>query len=425
MKRAVASLVVAAFLLTFTCRAWSQGVIGRRGSGGNDGAKVDPVAEASNQFGADLYGRLAADEKGNVFFSPFGIETALAMTCAGARGQTAEQMARTLHFHRPPGQVDASFGYLIRQLNASGETGIDDVRTFDLVVANALWADKTFAVLPGFKDRLGLYGGGVESVDFAGGPEAREKSRQTINQWVEKQTHDKIRDLVPADRINPDTRLLLTNAVYFKSRWEEPFQATATREEPFRTDPEETQTSVKVPMMHQTRHFKYAETDELQAVELPYALGRLSMVVLLPKKADGLAGLEKSLSSKNLAAWRQSMTEHEVELSLPKFKFTSRFDLARTLQAMGMKDAFGNADFSGMTSSERVALQDVIHQAFVDVNEEGTEAAAATAVAVGATMAPVQTKKVVFRADHPFLFAIRHNESGTILFLGRVTNPKS
>lgn len=425
MKSTLPLLLAAAALLPLALAARSPG---SKASGAtaleNGGAGVGRVSEASNRFGAHLYTQLAQKEKGNLFFSPFSIETALAMTYAGARGETAEQMARVLHFDLPPDQLHPVFGDLIRQINSSGDTGIEDARAFDLVVANALWADKTFPLLPAFRELVRQqYGGGLQSLDFAGSAESREDARRTINQWVEKQTHDKIKDLLAPEMVRPDTRLILTNAVYFKSRWEEPFQPQSTKDESFHADPADGSAGVNVPMMHQTKSFNYGETADYQVVELPYSFDRLSMVVMLPKKPHGLDALEKSLNERAPAPWQLPVNQHEVELSLPKFKLTTHFDLAKTLEAMGMKGAFGAANFSGMTASERVAISDVVHQADVDVDEEGTEAAAATAVAAGRAAVRPQSEKVAFRADHPFLFAIRHNESGAILFLGRVVSP--
>ena len=268
------------------------------------------------------------------------------------------------------------------------------------------------------------YGGGLEQVDFLSSDEACKQTRQTINNWVEKQTQNKIKDLIAKGDLTRASRLVLTNAIYFKSKWAQNFAKEATRDETFHLDAAGT---APVPMMHQEQRLNYTESQDLAAVELPYMYGQLSMIVLLPKKFDGLRELETSLSTENLGRWFAAMNPKKVALSLPKFRFDSAFSLGDTLKAMGMVDALtkGTANFSGMASAEELYIGKVIHKAYVDVNEEGTEAAAATAVEmIGASAAPIPVENVVFRADHPFLFLIRHNASGAILFVGRVLNPK-
>jgi serpin B len=249
-----------------------------------------------------------------------------------------------------------------------------------------------------------------------------EQARKVINAWVEKQTKDKIKDLLQPGVLDVDTRLVLTNAIYFKGLWAQKFKKSATKEEPFHTAGGG---SVKAPLMHQTGDFKYLDGGDFQALEMPYRGQGLSMVVLLPKKADGLAALEAKLTGPNLAAWLGKLRKQEVEVALPRFKMTRALALNATLEALGMRKAFipGGADFSGMAGSagRRLFIQAVVHQAFVDVNEEGTEAAAATAVAVGADSEPPPPP--VFRADHPFVFLVRDNRSGSVLFLGRLANP--
>jgi serpin B len=386
------------------------------------------AATASNQFGLALYPRLASAEKGNLFISPYSIETALAMTGAGARGKTAQQMAQVLlggEEHALDEAAHKDFGALIDELNRSGEMR-DQTRAFELVVANALWPQKGFDLTPAFvKLASDRYAAGLEPVDFASSDAGREQARQTINHWVENKTNDKIKDLLGRNDLTALTRLVLTNAIYFKANWETKFSDRATKDEPFHTDGG--QATASTPTMHQTHMFRYSETPDVQAVELPYTMDRLSMVVLLPRRIDGLAALEQSLTTANLDAWTgKGMETRLVELSLPKFKFTSRFELAKPLAEMGMTDAFsGSADFSGITTAQRLQIDQVIHQAYVNVYEEGTEAAAATAVIMRAGSAAPPPNKVVFNADHPFLFVIRESQSGAILFLGRVMNPNA
>ncbi len=384
------------------------------------------VTEANNAFAADLYAKLAV-EKGNLFFSPNSIETALVMTYAGARGQTAEEMAKVLHLpvgpnlkeRFSPAKVHQAFGEFLKDLNA--EKGPDGKpRGYQLAVANALWGQKGFAFLPDF---LGLvkdnYAAGFSEVDFMADTEG---SRKTINDWVEKQTQDKIKELIKKGMLDGRTRLVLTNAIYFKSSWAKQFRKDATKDEPFHLAGGN---DVKAPLMHRTGDYGYFEEDAFQGLKLPYANNELSMVVLLPKKADGLADLEKALSAEKLDGWMKKFDGDEVIVTLPKFKTTCEFNsMENQLQALGMKDAFtGAADFSGMDGKKDLFITKVVHKAFVDVSEEGTEAAAATAV-IMAGSAPGGARPVpVFRADHPFIFLIRHEKTGAILFMGRVTDP--
>jgi serpin B len=376
-------------------------------------ADVKKLAADTDAFAADLYSRLAG-EKGNLFFSPYSIESALGMTYGGARGETASQMAGVLHFSLPPDQLNAAAGELMKSLETSGT--VDGKPGFDLVVANALWGQKGYPYQPAFLNLVSRdYGASLETVDFA----QFELVRQQINAWVGKQTHDKIKELIQPANIDANTRLVLTNAIYFKGAWAEPFKKELTKEEPFHLGADRT---AQVELMHQQHAFPYMETDDMQAVELPYKGQRLTMVLLLPKKVDGLAALEKQLTPEAIDGWVNQLHGQDVELSLPKFTMTCKFELSDTLKAMGMTDAFsGKADFSGISSAEGMAISKVIHKAFVDVNEEGTEAAAATAIVMRPTgVFRRPAPPVVFRADHPFVFMIRDRETGAILFVGRL-----
>jgi serpin B len=389
---------------------------------------VAEVAEECNRFAFDLYARLKGAE-GNLFLSPYSISTALTMTYAGARGETAEQMAAVLRLSGerrwrwqegvwketnrgwPEDRLHGTFAALQADLNAAGAKG-----AFDLVVANRLWGQKGYRFLPDFLKLLEAdYGAGIETLDFAKETEA---ARQTINAWIEKQTRDKIKDLLKPGVLDAMTRLVLTNAIYFKGKWASEFDKKATREEDFFVTPE---TKVAAPLMHRTADFGYFDGGDFQVLGLPYQGDRLAMVVLLPKAKDGLAALEASLSAEKLTDWLGKLHRRKVEVALPRFKTTAEFSLKDTLVAMGMTDAFGDADFSGMTGAKDLFISAVIHKAFVDVNEEGTEAAAATAV----VMRPLNGggPPPVFRADHPFLFLIRDTKTGSILFLGRILDP--
>jgi serpin B len=387
------------------------------------------VAEGNNRFALQLYQRLH-DDKSNLFFSPYSISAALAMTCAGARGGTQEQMTRVLHFpvskevlekliadQTPMTQEQLAqvFGKTIKDLNARG--GGDK---YELRVANALWGQKDYKFLPTF---VGLvekqYGGALRNVDFVA---AAEQARQTINAWVAKQTNDKIKDLIGPGALDAMTRLVLTNAIYFKGNWASQFKKDQTQDQPFTLLDG---TNVQVPMMNQQTRFGYGETDALQVLEMPYKGDELSMVILLPKKTDAIRELEQGLTGESFSKWLGAIRTRQVIVSVPKFKMTSRFSLAQVLQSMGMTDAFSDkADFSGMTGSRDLFISAVVHQAYVDVNEEGTEAAAATGVTMRLTSVGPDTTPV-FRADHPFLFLIRDKTTGSILFLGRVMNPQS
>ncbi|HEY7156490.1 MAG TPA: serpin family protein [Gemmataceae bacterium] len=373
------------------------------------------VARDGNQFALDLLGRL--DKKDNLFFSSASVSTALAMTYAGARGQTAEQMAKVLHFTLDAERLHPAFAGVMWEMQGEGKQS-----GCRLNIANALWGDKRTSFSPDFLQRTkDNYGAGLQQVDFTKPDEAR----RDINAWVAKHTADKIKDLLKSGDISPEVRLVLTNAIYFKGEWLHEFKAEATRDQPFHLTPAE---DVKTPMMHQMGAFRHF-TDEaktFQLLELPYKDSELSMVVLLPARVDELVEFEKKLDAESLAKWLQKMESAQVSVTLPKFTMRRRLALADHLQAMGMTAAFHaeEADFSGMTGDKSLFLSAVIHEAWVEVNEKGTEAAAATAV-VGAKGAAPREQPIVFRADHPFLFLIRDRKSGSILFLGRVSNPKN
>jgi serpin B len=371
------------------------------------------VVDGDNAFAVALYGRLRAGN-GNLFFSPESISTALAMAYAGARGETAAQMAKTLHFTLPPEKLHPVMGALLRELNTPQEN-------YQLSVANALWAQRGSTFLGDFLKLLKTdYGAGINEVDFAG---STETARSTINQWVEQKTQDKIKDLLQPGSLRPDTRLVLTNAIYFKGNWLAQFDKAQTKDEDFHLSPAQTK---KAPLMHREGSFRYFHGGGFQILEIPYKGNDLSMLILLPDEIGGLAALEQSMSVPNMKHWLQQLASvPKVIVTVPKFKLTQQFELGSTLGAMGMPAAFsGNADFSGMTGKRDFSISEVIHKAYVDVNEEGTEAAAATGVTMRALAIRVpEVHPPVFRADHPFVFLIRDNRSESILFLGRVTDP--
>jgi len=403
MKRHVRSLAVVLALVSFAaCGAQDPATPEAR-------ADEQTLVRGDNAFALDLYGKLR-EQEGNLFFSPYSISTALGMTYAGARGNTEAQMAKVLHFDLPQEKLHPAFKSLLEGLGARRKEG-----GYELSVANALWGQKGYPWLKEFLDvTRGNYGAGLREVDFAGDTEG---ARKTINDWVEKQTREKIKELLLKGDVGRETALVLTNAIYFKGDWASQFKKDRTRPGPFSLSDG---TKVEVPMMRQTEEFGYMETEDLQALELPYVKGHLAMIVLLPRKVDGLPALEGSLTVEKLEGWLGLLhKEEEVSVILPKFKMTSRFELNEVLKALGMTDAFDGADFSGMDGVRDLFISKVIHKAFVDVNEEGTEAAAATAVAVDRAVA----RMAEFHADHPFLFLIRDNASGSILFMGRVADP--
>jgi serpin B len=335
------------------------------------------------------------------------------MTYAGARGKTEEQMGTTLHFTLDQKQFHPAFARLEAQLKAIQEKG--DIK---LNIANALWTQEDYVFHSEFLKVIERnYGAVLNSVDFK---RAHEKARKKINAWVEQKTKDKIKDLIKPGVLNSLTRLVLTNAIYFKGKWKSQFKKCRTKKNPFWLSANK---SVEVPMMTQKRQFRYMGNDSLQILEMPYVGSYLAMVVLLPRKVDGLAQLEADLNVENLHMWLSHFRKREVSVFLPKFKMTSQFRLSETLASMGMPDAFGgNADFSGINGKRDLFISAVIHKAFVDVTEEGTEAAAATAGVISLTSAPSKPPPT-FRADHPFLFLIHDNRSGSIIFIGRIVNP--
>jgi len=396
-------------------------VLGAAATGANTraaGGKI--VAEANNAFAFDLYQRLNRSE-GNLFFSPLSISSALAMTYAGARGETARQMARVLHF---PGNTDLLHRGFQDLLIAMKKNRSD--RDIELTIANSLWAQKDYTFLPDFLTLVTEHhDAAVENVDFKTDAEG---ARQRINAWVEKETNEKIKDLVPMNALNQATRLVLANAIYFMAAWQSKFHTANTREDDFWVD---ARASVKVPMMIQTDNLPYFEDDRIQVLTLPYlrsgrpATLRFSLIVVLPKKRDGLGDVEKALRLSEIDGWLKNRRHREVKVFLPRFRIESSFNLAEHLTAMGMEQAFAfpGADFSGMDGTHLLYISAVLHKAFVDVDEEGTEAAAATAVVMLAGAAAPSEQPKVFRADHPFLFLIREEQSGTIFFMGRLCRP--
>jgi len=373
-----------------------------------------------NAFALDLYAELRDSKKGNLFLSPYGISSAFAMTYAGARGNTKKQMTKTLHFDVKP-NIHSAFFELERSL-----TSIDD--TYQLRIANALWGQKELSFSLDFIDLIQeYYGAQLKAVDFK---DATEETRKTINKWTATKTEQKIKELLKPSILTKQTKLVLTNAIYFNGNWQSSFNEEDTSDLPFTVS---AKTTVNVPTMYQQSKFNYMENQDVQIVELPYRKGQLgedeglSMLVILPKKTDGISLVEGKLKEFEPYFDVQNSNEFAekmVNIYLPKFKVESAFQLRETLGKLGTVDAFDSerANFSGFDNGKTkgLAITSVLHKTFVDVNEKGTEAAAATAIVVSrGIMAP----PIEFRADHPFIFLIRDNVSGTILFLGRVVEP--
>ncbi|XP_027816682.2 serpin B3-like isoform X1 [Ovis aries] len=420
---------------------------------------MSSLGEAIIHLAIDLFHQIRQSEKENIFLSPFSVSSALAMTYLGARENTASEMQKVLHFSEiaenprgqaagnpveKPGNIHHHFQKLLTELKKSTDA-------YELRVANRLYGEKEFPFLQEYMDNVQkFYLASVESADFKN---AAEESRKMINSWVESQTNggwtkspcskqranlqqlnvenededssgnERIKGLFPKDSLDSTTVLVLVNAVYFKGQWNQKFQEESTAEEKFWLNKD---TSKPVQMMKQTSHFNFVSLEDVQAkiLEIPYKGGELSMLVLLPSEADGLQELEDQLTAEKLIAWTspQNMGKRQVDLHLPRFKVEDSYDLVPTLKALGMVDAFhdGAADFSGMTGRRDLVVSTVVHKCFVEVTEEGTEAAAATDVEI-ITRAGRNSES--FRCDHPFLFLIKHIRTNSILFCGRVSSP--
>ncbi len=384
-------------------------------------ADLPTLITGNSAFAFDLYRTLKAED-GNLFYSPHSISLALAMTYGGARGETESQIADTLRFSLPQNRLHPAFSNLDLQLASRGEDVADrDGEGFRLNIVNAVWGQQDYEFQEAFLDVLAeSYGAGVRPVDFIGAPE---DSRATINDWVAETTEDRIKDLLPQGVIDSLTRMVLTNAIYFNASWQFPFNEADTRERPFHLLDG---SSVDVQMMRIQEDFSYAEGDGYQAVDLPYVGDDLSMTILLPD--DGrFREFEDALDAALVERVIADLVTAHVTLDMPKFEFESQFRLGETLKAMGMPDAFdaGASDFSGINDrscaegdEECLYIKEVVHKAFVSVDEEGTEAAAATAVVMTTESAP--PKQVSVTVDRPFIFLIRDRETGAILFVGRV-----
>jgi serpin B len=381
-------------------------------------AAADPplsFAQGNNVFALNLYRDLRIAD-GNIFFSPFSIRTALAMTGAGAREETAAQIKNTLQFSLEGEALHKAFVDSITALNTGGGTD------YEMSIANSLWGDKTSTFLQPFIEiNKNFYGGALERLDFRN---ASENARLRINTWVEEQTRKKITNLLTPGSVSTDTRLVLVNAVYFKGLWTEPFDKKLTQNAPFYCVGGKT---VNAPLMtfSTPQHLPFYKEDGLKVIELDYQGDDISMLIVLPDTADGLAAVEARLDEAALSSWIAAMKRRSVQVHLPRFTLTwGAHNIVPHLRSLGMVDAFNaeKADFSAIDGTRNLLISGVFHKAFVDVYEEGTEAAAATGVVVGVTSMPPPPE--IFRADRPFLFFIREKATGAILFMGRLTEPE-
>lgn len=380
-------------------------------------SKENDVVTANNKFAFDLYTKLT--EKGqNLFFSPFSISGAFAMVYEGANGKTSDEIKSVFHFPKEISTLRNSFASLNNEINTPNSD-------YQLSVANALWAQKDYKFLDEYFSNVEkFYSGKATNVDFKN---ATENTRLTINKWVEGKTNDKIQDILPPNSLSNMTKLVLTNAIYFNGKWEKTFDKNGTKADVnFQSSSE---SNIKVKMMKQSNDdktvFNYTENDSMKILEMPYKGDKLSMIIILPKKND-IISFEKLFTFSNFNNWKKDLKKQRVNVYLPQFKFGTKYSkMSDTLKLMGMLDAFsGNADFSKMDGTRNLLISEVIHQAFVDVNEDGTEAAAATVVAMESTSAYNPGPIIpTFYADHSFLFVIQDTNNGNILFVGKIEDP--
>jgi serpin B len=379
---------------------------GRADDNGSTPGDLAFLGDATNLFALEMFANLSGDG-GNVFFSPYSMEAAFGMLYEGARGKTADEIRTVFHFAQNDTARRSSFAAFYNRYNIDSED-------YSLSTANAVWIQNNYPVLAQYLGVLArYYMAGAANLDFSNAPE---QARKTINDWVANQTAGRITDLFPPGSINSMTLLALTNAIYFKGDWVTKFDSKKTKAADFYTANGPT---VQVKMMRIPSgdgFFNFTHTDGVQILRLPYAGDRLSMLFLLPDEYNTKA-LEKKLTPANLTKWRGELRREELEIKIPRFELKCRYDLKETLNQMGMPSVFGAADFSGMTGKKDLFVGSAVHQAWINVNEEGTEAAAATGIGMMGGMPPS------FNADHPFIFMIQDDETGNILFMGKVVDP--
>jgi serpin B len=389
--------------------------LARQDPGESTPGRLEELVGGNSRFALDLYQRLKAED-GNLFYSPYSISLALALAYAGAEGDTAAQMAEVLGFPLPAEDLHLAFNALDQSLAERGQRG-EEPDSFRLNIVNSLWGQQGYPFREEYLDLLALhYGAGLNLLDFI---QRAEDSRQLINEWVSEQTEERIQDLLPPGTVDSETRLVLVNAIYFNAAWAQPFEERDTRPGSFfLLDGSQIQT----PMMQQTANFSYGRGQGYQVIELPYEGYELAMTILLPD-AGQFQEFEAGLDQAELTRALELLGPAHLQLAMPSFSYDSSFSLAEQLKVLGMPAAFqeGEADFSAIDGTRDLFIKDVVHKSFIAVDEEGTEAAAATGVVMGITSMPAETLEVTI--DRPFIYLIRDLETGTILFLGRMVNP--
>jgi len=409
------SLVI--LLLAASAGCSTNGSTPPDGSGTIAGSpSTEDLVRGGNIFAVELYGMVSSDEApGNVFFSPISISSALAMTYAGARGETALQMDRVMHYGTPPEGIAEVYGTFMSSLGSGRAAAAGDGEPLTLSVANGLWVQEGFDLLGDFtREMEDSFDAAVENLDFE---DDEEGARRRINGWVAEKTMDRITDLIPPGLLAPETRVVLTNAVYFKASWDKPFEESLTGDGRFLL---RDGGAVEVPMMRQTDYFDFAATEGCRAVELPYAGGSASMLIILPD--DDILEFQEGLDADLVRTIRDRMSMVNLALTMPRFEYSATIQLGPVLRSMGMEAPFtGGADFSGFTGGPDLYISEVIHKAFVKVDESGTEAAAATAVVMNFTAMPVQPEEM--NINRPFIFLIMDSETEAVLFMGRVMDP--
>lgn len=374
----------------------------------------DNVTDANNYFALELYSKVNSQEK-NIFISPYSMSSALTMTYEGAKGETAEEMRKTLHLPEDINKVRSDYLSIYSIIN-------NPEKDYELNTANSIWAQKEYPFKQDFFESIKqYYDGEITNLDFI---KETEQSRQTINTWVENKTNQRIKNLIPKNKIDSFTRLILTNTIYFKANWSNTFDSDSTRNETFNLDTGE---QVETEIMHKTSYYNYAEDNTAQILEMDYINNDISMLVILPK--ENINAFEGNFNIDKLESLKQNMNNQRVSVSFPKFKIEENYKMKDTLKELGMIKPFNptNADFSGMTnleeSLENLYISKVLHKTFIEFSESGTEAAAATAVIVGITGIPPVEEPKEFKANKPFIYIIQEKSTGTILFIGKLNNP--
>lgn len=392
---------------------------------GSTQLNVQNLVDSNNKFAFDIYSELDKTNNGNLFYSPYSLFAAMAIAYEGSKSQTYEEIKSVLHFPETD-ILRPNFANIYNSINEKNDF-------YELRTGNALWLQYDYPLLEDYKTRVEqYYGSKAQNLDFI---QETEKSRQTINSFIEEQTNNKIKDLLPPNSVDSSTKLVITNAVYFKGKWEWEFKESSTQELDFKITPSNI---IKTPMMSmhpEKARFNYADLDKFQILELPYKGEKISMLVLLPKQGEeynfetektttynyNLEDIE--LSSEKLKEYKSKMKETMMDsILLPKFEFDTKYFMKDNFKALGMSSAFSDsADFSAMNTAKNLKIDEVIHQAYINVDEQGTEAAAATAIIMKVTSAMPTN---IFRADHPFIFIIQEKQTGNILFIGRLTDPR-